>query len=224
MGFYKKIKYYLVHTLGFTNKEAQTLIENGDIEIDGRVILNNENLDSQSQIKVRGVVSREKQQFVYLKFYKPAGYQSSLNKNVPNNLSGFFTGYSGLAIAGRLDMMSEGLLLLSDDGKWVERMCNPKFEKAKEYLVVLDKEPDAEFTVKFESGVKIGNIITKTCTCKIVGPCTINVIITEGKNRQIRRMCHKSGYRVLVLKRVRMAEICVEGLSKGSFKILVKQI
>lgn len=224
MGFYKKIKYYLVHTLNFTNKEAQSLIEKGEVEIDGRIIFSNENLDVESQIKVRGLVSRERRQFVYLKFHKPAGYQSSLNKNVPNNLSEFFTGYSGLAIAGRLDMMSEGLLLLSDDGKWVERMCNPKFEKAKEYIVVLDKEPDVDFVVKFESGVKIGNIITKTCTCRIVGPCTINVIITEGKNRQIRRMCHKSGYGVVALKRIRMAEVSLAGLSEGSFSTLEKQI
>ena len=80
----------------------------------------------------------------------------------------FFNNFNNLAIAGRLDKQSEGLLILSNDGKWIENLCNPKFEKEKEYDVILDKKPNQEFIKLFTSGVLIGKYITKTCQCKII--------------------------------------------------------
>ena len=148
-------------------------------------------------------------------FYKPAGYQSSLNPNVENNISVFFKDRTDLAIAGRLDQHSEGLLLLSDDGTWVENLCNPKFEKEKEYLVTLDKILTKEFFSDFTKGVRIGNYITKPCACEPVNGSLIRVILTEGKNRQIRRMCKNLGYNVVNLTRIRIDSLLLDDLRPG---------
>ncbi|MES2680458.1 MAG: pseudouridine synthase [Bacteroidota bacterium] len=215
MSFSKKIKYFLVHTLAYTNKRAQELIDKGLVEIDGQIISTNCLLDAGAEVRVNGTLERERQNFIYLKFYKPAGFQSSLNEGVDHHLAEFFRDYQNLSIAGRLDKMSEGLLLLSNDGKWVENMCNPKFEKEKEYLVTLDRIPGTDFAAAFSRGVNIVDYVTKPCECVVIGGNQINVILKEGKNRQIRRMGKALGYQVTGLKRVRIDMVYLGTLPAG---------
>lgn len=203
-----------------SNKEAQSLIDDKAIEINGELISENCIMSDDSEIKVNGVIKRAKKEFVYLKFNKPAGFQSSLNKNVDNNLASFFTEYENLAIAGRLDKQSEGLLLLSNDGKWVEELCNPKFEKEKEYIVSVDKPITHEFIIRFKNGVEIDKYITKKCFCERINTNTLRVILTEGKNRQIRKMCKVLGYAVLNLKRVRVSDVLLADIQPGKFKFI----
>jgi 23S rRNA pseudouridine2604 synthase len=219
MGFYRKIKYFLVHTLMFSNKKAQELIDSGFIEVNGKRIFENHVIDDHWEIKVNGKIVRPEKTFTYLKFYKPVGFQSSLNRDVKDNISRFFR-EKDLAIAGRLDKQSEGLLLLSNDGKWVEKICNPKFEKEKEYIVVLDKNPDADFINRFTKGVQIGKYKTLPCRCELIDKFTINVVLKEGKNRQIRKMCLTLGYNVLVLKRIRIGTIELDQLKRGEWETL----
>lgn len=216
MGFSQRIHYFLVHQLLISNKEARQLIEEGRVEAGGRTVqVVNQLLDETSEIRVNGQVIRHKKEWLYLRFYKPRGFESSLNPAVADNLSPFFTDGPPLAIAGRLDKQSEGLLLLSNDGKWVERMCHPRYEKEKEYLVHLDKSPTNAFLETFRSGVRIGAYLTAPCTCEATGGEGIRVILKEGKNRQIRRMCHKLGYQVMALKRVRIDQHCLGALLPG---------
>lgn len=202
-----------------SNKKAQQLIDSGLVEIDGTVISENCMLPDNAEIKVEGVVEQARKTFVYIIFYKPVGFESTLNKNIEQNLSPFFTGFEGLAIAGRLDKQSEGLLLLSNDGKWVENICNPKFEKEKEYFVTLNKAPGDLFATAFKNGINIGTYHTKPCQCRIVDELTIHVILTEGKNRQIRRMCKALGYEVTRLKRVRVDSAKLGNLQPGEFTL-----
>lgn len=215
MSFYRRLKYFLVHTLMHTNKEAQQLITTGRVELNGETVFDNCFLDDTAEIKVNGAIKRPKKNLVYYKFYKPAGYESTLNKNIETNLSVFFKDDTELAIAGRLDKQSEGLLLLSNDGKWVEMLCNPKFDKEKEYLVQLNNTPDEEFVRQFEQGVTIRGYLTEPCQCELLADNTIRVILTEGKNRQIRRMCKKLGYEVLHLKRIRIDQMHLGDLRSG---------
>lgn len=218
MGFQRKIKFFLVHTLKISNAQAQTLLDNGQVEVNGKTVTDNCLIDRCSEIKVKGRVIREAKVFRYYKFYKPAGYQSTLSENVANNLSGFFKEQAGLAIAGRLDMNSEGLLLISDDGNWIERLCNPSSGKEKEYLVRLDKSPDENFFIAFRSGVNIGDYLTRPCICEQVDGSTIRVVLTEGKNRQIRRMCWRLGYAVTRLKRIRIDKYELGALQLGEIQ------
>ena len=216
MSFYRRLNYFLVHTLMYTNKEAKQLITTGRVELNGETVFDNCFLNDTAEIKVNGVVKRQKKNLVYYKFYKPAGYESTLNKNIETNLSVFFKDDTDLAIAGRLDKQSEGLLLLSNDGKWVEMLCNPKFEKEKEYLVQLNKTPDEAFVRQFEKGVIIRGYLTEPCQCERLTDSTIRVVLREGKNRQIRRMCHKLGYEVLNLKRIRIDQVYLGDLLPGN--------
>ncbi len=220
MSFYRRIKYFLVHTLMLSNKEAQSLIESGQLSLDGEIIRENFFLKDEQEIRRNGELLRTGKKNIYLKFYKPSGFQSSLNKTVADNLSSFFKDYEGLAIAGRLDKASEGLLLLSNDGKWVEELCNPNFEKEKEYEVILNKKPDATFLNDFSKGVKIGAYITKACFCELKEGNTIGVILKEGKNRQIRKMCKTLGYEVLSLKRLRIGDQLLDNLKSGEIELI----
>ncbi len=219
MSFYRRIKYFLVHTLKLSNKEAQKLIDEGKMQIDGITISQNCLLNDASEIKVNDKIVREKKEFVYLLFNKPAGFESTLNKHVEKNLSPFFAGFEGLSIAGRLDKASEGLLILSNDGKWVENLCNPKFEKEKEYIVTLDKPVKDEFIERFKNGVPIDKIVTKKCLCEKINETTIKVVLKEGKNRQIRKMCKVLGSEVLNLKRTRIADFLLSDLQVGSYLV-----
>lgn len=215
MSFYRRIKYFLVHTLKLTNEDAQATIDKGVIEIDGVAIKDNVFLNDFSEVKIDGKIVRAKKEFVYLKFYKPIGYESTLSKNVGNNLAEFFTDYKNLSIAGRLDKQSEGLLLLSNNGKWVENITNPKFEKEKEYLVEVDKIPTSNFVELFTKGVNIGYHVTKPCTCEIKEGNWIKVVLKEGKNRQIRKMCKTLGYEVITLCRTKIDAVELGTLKAG---------
>jgi 23S rRNA pseudouridine2604 synthase len=215
LSFYRKIKYFLVHTLNLTNKNALHAIENGWVKVNNKIITENVIIDEISEIKFKDVIVKEKIEFVYLKFYKPIGFQSSLSPKVEDSLFNYFKNYKGLSIAGRLDKQSEGLLLLSNDGKWVEKIINPKYIKQKEYFVELDKEITKEFILNFSLGVDIGFYKTLPCECKMINKTTINVVITEGKNKQIRRMCFKLGYNVVNLKRIRMDNYTLGFMKEG---------
>ena len=216
MSFRLKIKYALVHTLKMSNKEAQKLLSEGNVEVNSNIITLNEKINGTEEIRVNGKIAVAKKEFIYLKFNKPKGFESTLNKHVKDNLSPFFAEYSGLAIAGRLDKPSEGLLLLSNDGKWIESICNPSSKREKEYLVELNRPPDAFFFEKFTEGVEIGKHLSQKCQCWPVSNTGIRVILTEGKNRQIRRMCWILGYEVVGLIRVRVGNITLQDLKPAT--------
>lgn len=220
MGFRRKLIYFLVHQLKLSHTAARQLVDDGAVCIDGTVVEGNPLIGEWEEIRVKDVVHRSRREPVYLKFNKPAGYESSLHPSVPDNLSAFFSAHRDLAIAGRLDKASEGLLLLSNDGPWVERVCHPRFEKEKEYHVKLEREPEPEFLHRFSTGVWLGDYLTQPCTAEHLSDTTIRVVLREGKNRQIRRMCHRLGHTVLRLKRVRMGNIQLHDLASGTWTSL----
>lgn len=220
MGFSRRLNYFLVHGLNYTNRQARQLVDEGRVTIDGLTVRENCFIDEWSELSLDGKVVRPKKERLYLRFNKPPGYESSLNINVKDNIAKFFPGLDNLAIAGRLDKASQGLLLLSNDGQWVEEICHPDFEKEKEYVVELGAPVTDDFIRTFESGVTIGGYTTLPCRCERVAERTIRVVLTEGKNRQIRRMCHRLGYDVLKLERVRIGEVMLGELAEGSFEFL----
>jgi 23S rRNA pseudouridine2604 synthase len=224
MSFQRRIKYFLVHSLMLSNKTADELIHKGWIEIDGITIYENCFLTDDAEVKVNGRIEREKKEFIYLRFNKPPGYESSMNSNVEKNLRPFFDGLGDLAIAGRLDKNSEGLMLLSNDGRWVENICNPKANKEKEYIVTLNNTPGEDFLNTFRNGVQIGKHKTLPCYCELIADRTLKVVLTEGKNRQIRRMCKKLGSEVVRLKRIRIGEFKLDDLKEGATELITKPV
>lgn len=216
MGFQRKLQYFLVHEFQLSNKVALSGILAGRYSVNNQVVFENVLITETDSIVGPDGLIRAGKQFRYFRFYKPCGFESSLNEKVANNIRHFFIEPEGLSIAGRLDKASEGLLLLSDNGKWVEAICNPLENKLKTYEVELDLEPEEAFLFRFRTGVIIGGEYqTKACVCEKIGPRRILVRMTEGKNRQIRRMCHKLGYQVLSLKRIQIATWALDGLNPG---------
>lgn len=218
MSFRLNIKYYLVHSLGFTNKEAIRAIENRKLKVNGLVITENSEFDETCEIYFEDKLLKPNAPFTYVAFYKPRGIETTHNKEIPNNLNTVFSFDKHLGFAGRLDKESEGLLILSNDGKYIQRLSSPLKEKEKEYLVTVNKPITTEFITLMGAGVEI--MICKTLPCYIVqlSEFEFKIILKEGKNRQIRRMCKALGYLVARLIRIRIDTIFLDGLKPGEFR------
>ncbi|MBK9283861.1 MAG: rRNA pseudouridine synthase [Sphingobacteriaceae bacterium] len=194
------------------------MIDLKKVEINKHIINDNVFVNETDEVKVENQIIQRGFKYVYIRFHKPKGYQSTLNLKVNDNIHSFFKDFENLAIAGRLDKDSEGLLLLSNNGEFIRNITNPDSNKEKEYLVELDQELDQNFKAKFETGISIKNYVTKPCRCEIIGLQKIKVILTEGKNRQIRKMCKALGYNVLRLQRVRIEEFTLGDLKEGEME------
>ena len=218
MGAGKKIEYFLVHTLKCSNKQARAMLAQGKVCVAGEIVRENIEIDHTSEITVDGKMVQQKP--IYLKFYKPVGFVSSLNEKVADSLYPIFKDLLPLTIAGRLDKNSEGLLLLTNDGKWAKHITDPTTLKEKEYVVKVDNSFTSDFVEKMSEGVDIGFYKTKPCRCWIIDNFSFGIILTEGKNKQIRRMCKTLGYKVVFLKRIRVDKITIENQTVGSYQLL----
>lgn len=215
MSFRLKIKHFLIHRLNYTNKAAAELISSGKLTVNGKVILTNEVLLESDELRLNNEeVLKPKADFSYYALYKPVGIESTFDDKRSDNLSKVFPFDKRFFVAGRLDKASEGLLLISDDGKWVNAITHEDNYKEKEYLVQVNKVMTPSFISLITSGVKIGNYITRPCKAKALNEFTFNIILTEGKNRQIRKMCKTLGYEVTNLKRIRIDKFYLSDLEE----------
>lgn len=219
MGQSNKVKYFLVHGLKLTNKEAAKIIASGRLSINNIPVNTNQTIGDRDKIELDNKIVKQPKEFVYIKFHKPRGYESTLNKEIEKNISSFLPEIEGLSIAGRLDKYSEGLLLLSNDGKWVQQICLPQSKKEKTYIVELAEQVTDEFISAFSGGVDVGIYKTQPCVCKKMGDFTIEVILTEGKNKQIRRVCKTLKNKVLKLKRTK-----IDCFELGSLEVGVHEL
>lgn len=218
MSFRLNIKYYLVHSLGFTNKEAIRAIEQRKLKVNGAVINENSEFNETWEIYFEDKLLKPNTPFTYIAFYKPRGIETTHNKDIADNLTTVFTFEKHLGFAGRLDKESEGLLLLSNDGKYIQSLSDPNRDKEKEYLVTVNKPITIDFIKDMGLGVDIMICKTRPCFIEKISEFEFKIILTEGKNRQIRRMCKALGYLVARLIRVRIDIIKLEGLSPGEFR------
>lgn len=215
MGFTRRLLYFLVHTGGLSHKQAKSELQKGNVQVNAETVYENRLLNGTEEIKLNGILLQSFKKMVYYRFYKPSGLESTLHSGIPDNIASFFSNANDLAIAGRLDKASEGLMLLSNDGKWVQRICHPAFEKEKEYEVEVDCPVDETFAQTMSKGVKFWDFTTQPCKVELTGPQQFRIILTEGKNRQIRRMCAKLGFTVTALKRIRIDQWELGDLSPG---------
>ncbi len=221
MSFRLRLKYYLVHELNYASKKAAELIAAAKIKINGKIIYENVIIGDRDEIKLGEKVIKKEIKFRYYKLNKPVGIESTFHKKIKHNLSSVFPFDESFFIAGRLDKYSEGLLLISNDGKWVNEISNSKSNKEKEYEVEVEKIIDNIFLKKMRRGVDIGFYKTKPCGIKKMGKNKFSIILTEGKNKQIKRMCKKLGNKVISLKRVRIDEFYLTELQVNTFKGII---
>ena len=218
MSFRLNIKYYLVHSLGFTNKEAIRAIENRKLKVNGLIITENSEFDETCEIYFEDVLLKPNTPFTYIAFYKPRGIETTHNKDITDNLTTVFNFEKHLGFAGRLDKESEGLLILSNDGKYIQYLSSPSKEKEKEYLVTVNRPISQEFIALMGAGVDIMICKTQPCFIEQLSEFEFKIILKEGKNRQIRRMCKALGYLVARLIRIRIDSICLDDLKSGEFR------
>lgn len=220
MSFRRRLSYYLVHRLGFTNKAAKDAIASGGIFINDKPVSENIEFDGRGKVALNGIVLQVACSYTYLVFYKPRGIETTYNASIPGNLSTVLPPGFQLPYAGRLDKASEGLLLLSDDGRFVDELSSPLREKEKEYEVRVDKALEPGFAEKMSAGIVIKGYRTKPCRVVQTGDSSFTIVLTEGKNRQIRRMCYQLGYDVVFLKRVRIDRFLLGDLSPGEWRVI----
>ena len=208
----------MVHSLGFTNKEAIRAIENRKLKVNGEIITENSEFNETWEIYFEDKLLKPNTPFTYIAFYKPRGIETTNNETIADNLTTVFKFDKHLGYAGRLDKESEGLLLLSNDGKYIQSLSSPIKEKEKEYLVTVNKSITDEFIKAMGAGVDIMICKTKPCFIEKISEFEFKIVLTEGKNRQIRRMCKALGYLVAQLIRVRIDTIELGNLKPGEFR------
>ena len=214
-----RINKYLSESGFCSRREADRLIEQG------RVLINGEHAQIGSKIRETDVVTvdgkgiKNNAKMVYLAFNKPIGIVSTTDQKIKNNLIDFINYPQRIFHIGRLDKDSEGLILLTNDGDIVNEILRAENNHEKEYIVEVDRRVLPDFIEDMSKGVPILKTVTKPCIVEKVSEKSFRIILTEGMNRQIRRMCETFGYTVLSLKRVRIMHIPLD-IPSGHFRPL----
>ena len=188
--------------------------------INGRVAKLGDQVGPNDAITRDGVVVPWGNAFVYLKYHKPVGVTTTSEPSVTRNIIAEVGHPARIFPIGRLDKDSSGLILLTNDGDIVNEILRVEHGHEREYLVEVDKEFHQAFLDRMARGVMILGARTRPCTMTRVGPRRFRIVLTEGRNRQIRRMCQALGHCVTALQRVRIMQITIKGLKVGQWKDL----
>jgi len=201
-----------------SRREADKLIENGKVEVNGKTAGLGVKVSAADQIKVNGKVITKKVKNIYLAFNKPVGITCTTDTNIKGNIIDYINYSERIFPIGRLDKPSEGLIFMTNDGDIVNKILRSKNNHEKEYVVRVNKKLNASFLKKMRNGVPILDTVTKKCQVSKIDDFTFNIILTQGLNRQIRRMCEFLGYEVRKLKRIRIMNIDLKNLKTGSYR------
>lgn len=203
-----------------SRREADRWIEEGRVYIDGRKGSLGDRVLPGMKVTIQGERVKAQSKNIYIVLNKPVGIVCTTDKREPMNVVDFVDHDRRIYPIGRLDKDSEGLLLMTSDGDIVNRILRAAGKHEKEYQVTVDKPITTEFLQKMASGVKILGTTTLPCQIKKTGEKAFTIILTQGLNRQIRRMCETLGYRVKTLKRVRIMNIHLGNLKLGQWRNL----
>ena len=192
-----------------SRRQADKLIDSGRIKINGKVVLLGQKVTNKDIIEIDGtLIENNNTKSVYLAFNKPVGIVCTTNtKDEKNNIIDFINYPSRIFPIGRLDKMSEGLILLTNDGDIVNKILRSRNNHEKEYVVTVNKPITKSFIDEMGNGIPILETITKKCYLEQIHKTKFRIILTQGLNRQIRRMCEYLGYKVVKLVRVRIMNI-----------------
>jgi len=203
-----------------SRREADTLIENGKVTINGEVAVQGTKVNEGDVVLVNGRKITPDDDMVYIAFNKPLGVTCTTDKRDPSNIIDFIGFNDRIFPVGRLDKNSSGLILLTNDGSIVNKLLRAENGHEKEYLVTVNRPYDKNFIKQMESGVPVLGQLTLPCKLKPAGDKTFKIILHQGLNRQIRRMCEYLGYKVTKLKRIRFMNIYLGDLETGKWRYL----
>ena len=206
--------------VGFCSRRgADKIISQGRVYINGKVAVLGSKVSRDDLVKVDGELINKIEDKIYIAFNKPVGIECTGNQKVKNNIIDFINFNKRLFTIGRLDKDSEGLILLTNNGDIVNNVLRAENKKEKEYLVTLNKKIDKDFINKMRTGVRIMGKLTKKCYVEKTYENQFKIVLTQGLNRQIRRMCNSLGYRVTKLKRIRVMNIQLD-TKVGEYRFL----
>jgi len=203
-----------------SRREADHRVESGRVTINGVVAVLGDRVSRTDVVACDGAVVPWGQAFIYIKYHKPVGVTTTSESHVPRNIIAEIGHSERIFPIGRLDKDSSGLILLTNDGNIVNKILRVEFGHEREYVVDVDRAFDKAFLEHMAGGVVILGSRTKPCRVERVRSDRFRITLTEGRNRQIRRMCQALGYRVTGLHRVRIMHISIAGLGSGSWKEL----
>ena len=220
-----RVNKYLSEAGYCSRRVADKLIEEGKVTINGEIPEIGTKVVEGDQVEVEGqrIEKSRKQDKIYLAFNKPVGIVCTTNKKEePDNIIDFIKYHTRIFPIGRLDKLSEGLIFLTNDGDIVNKILRARNNHEKEYIVGVNRYIDRDFIESMSKGVAILDTITKDCFVKQLGPKKFKIILTQGLNRQIRRMCEALGYRVRSLKRIRIMNIKLD-VPTGKYREFTKK-
>lgn len=205
-----------------SRREADRFIESGAVRVNGRVAQMGVKVTSYDDVRVNGSVieATQWQQRIYIALNKPVGIVSTTDPAERDNIVDFVNYPARIFNIGRLDKPSEGLILLTNDGNIVNKILRAANNHDKEYEVRVDRPITADFLKRMAGGVPILGTVTKRCRIKQEGVCDFRIVLTQGLNRQIRRMCEYLGYEVVKLRRTRIMNISLGRLPIGHWRLL----
>ncbi|MDN8587599.1 pseudouridine synthase [Paenibacillus sp. 11B] len=219
-----RINKYISETGYCSRRETNRLIAAGRITINGEVCEKGADVESEDIVLIDGKeIPHDDSEPVYLMLNKPMGIVCTAAKQVEGNIIEYVNYPSRIFAIGRLDKASEGLILLTNDGGIVNKMMRSEHNHEKEYVVTVDKPVTEQFVRAMSQGVEILDVVTKPCEVYKQSENVFRIILTQGLNLQIRRMCKALGYRVLKLERIRIMNVTLDGMERGQWRHLEEQ-
>jgi 23S rRNA pseudouridine2604 synthase len=215
-----RLNKYISETGVCSRREADARIEAGRVTINGTVATLGMQVADGDVVRVDGQVVGTPQKHVYLALNKPVGVICTTERDIKGNIVDFVGYGDRIFPIGRLDKDSEGLILLTNNGDIVNEILRSENEHEKEYVVTVDRPVTPLFLSGMASGVRILGTVTKPCKVTRVSQNTFRIVLTQGLNRQIRRMCSFFGYKVARLQRVRIISLTLDGLKPGQWREL----
>lgn len=218
-----RLNKYLSEAGVCSRREADRLIETGRVTVDGQRAQTGMRIVPGQVVKVGNKVVSKQDEMIVLAVNKPRGIVCTEERRERDSIVHFLNYPVRVTYIGRLDKDSHGLLLMTNNGDIINKMMRAANKHEKEYKVTVDKEITEDFLKKMAAGVPILDTVTRPCTVKKIGKYTFSIILTQGLNRQIRRMCEALGYEVKDLLRVRVMNITLDGLKDGQYRKLTDQ-
>lgn len=206
-----------------SRRGADKLIEEGNVKVNGKQAELGTKVNSNDEISVNGKVITKEVKNIYLAFNKPIGITCTTETDIKDNIITYINYPERIFPIGRLDKPSQGLIFLTNDGDIVNKILRSKNNHEKEYIVKVNKRITPDFIQKMSNGVTILDTVTDKCKVDKIDETTFSIVLTQGLNRQIRRMCDNLGYVVYSLKRIRIMNINLGDLKIGKYRSFTEQ-
>ncbi|PGL70092.1 pseudouridine synthase [Bacillus sp. AFS055030] len=215
-----RINVYISASGYCSRRAAERLVASGQVKINGLTAEKNSIVEEDDLVQVNDEVIHLTSEKDYIILNKPVGITCTGLRTVEGNIIDFINYPKRIFPIGRLDKDSEGLIILTNDGPIAHKILHSEHGHEKEYIVTVDQPIDAEFIHGMSNGVQIGTVLTKKCKVEKIDDYTFRIILTQGLNRQIRKMAKSFGFRVIKLKRIRIMNIHMENLEIGKWRKL----